>query len=75
MAFPTETPLITSGTRDADLAARPAWDLADQSEGLGADLIVAGSRGLSGIKRSRMGSVSESIVRHAYYQVLGMRHH
>jgi hypothetical protein len=31
MAFPTETLLITGGTRDADLAARPAWDLADQS--------------------------------------------
>jgi nucleotide-binding universal stress UspA family protein len=45
------------------------------AEELGADLIVAGSRGPSGIKRARMGSVSESIVRHAYYQVLGMRHH
>jgi len=45
------------------------------AEELGADLIVAGSRALSGIKRARMGSVSESIVRHAYYPVLVIRHH
>jgi nucleotide-binding universal stress UspA family protein len=41
---------------------------------LGADLIVIGSRGLSGMKRLLMGSVSESVVRHAHCPVLVVRH-
>ena len=44
------------------------------AEELGADLIVIGSRGLSGMKRLVMGSVSESVVRHAPCPVLVMRH-
>ena len=44
------------------------------AEELGADLIVIGSRGLSGMKRLVMGSVSESVVRHAHCPVLVMRH-
>lgn len=44
------------------------------AEELGADLIVVGSRGLSGVKRALMGSVSESVVRHAHCPVLVMRH-
>jgi nucleotide-binding universal stress UspA family protein len=44
------------------------------AEELGADLIVIGSRGLSGMKRLLMGSVSESVVRHAHCPVLVMRH-
>jgi nucleotide-binding universal stress UspA family protein len=44
------------------------------AEELGADLIVIGSRGLSRMKRLLMGSVSESVVRHAHCPVLVMRH-
>ena len=44
------------------------------AEELGADLIVLGSRGLSGMKRLLMGSVSESVVRHAHCPVLVVRH-
>jgi nucleotide-binding universal stress UspA family protein len=44
------------------------------AEELGADLIVIGSRGLSGMKRLLMGSVSESVVRHAHCPVLVVRH-
>ncbi len=44
------------------------------AEELGADLIVIGSRGLGGMKRLLMGSVSESVVRHAHCPVLVVRH-
>ena len=40
----------------------------------GAGLIVMGSRGLGGIRRALMGSVSESVVRHAHCPVLVVRH-
>jgi nucleotide-binding universal stress UspA family protein len=40
--------------------------LADE---LGAGLIVMGSRGLGGIRRALMGSVSDSVVRHAHCPV------
>jgi nucleotide-binding universal stress UspA family protein len=43
------------------------------AEELGVDLIVVGSRGLGGLKRALMGSVSESVVRHAHCPVLVMR--
>ncbi len=43
------------------------------SEELGAGLIVVGSRGLGGLRRALMGSVSESIVHHAPYPVLVVR--
>jgi nucleotide-binding universal stress UspA family protein len=44
--------------------------LADE---LGAGLIVMGSRGLGGIRRALMGSVSDSVVRHAHCPVLIVR--
>ena len=44
------------------------------AEELGADLIVIGSRGLGGMKRLLMGSVSESVMRHAHCPVLVVRH-
>ena len=44
--------------------------LADE---LGAGLIVMGSRGLGGIRRALMGSVSDSVVRHAPWPVLIVR--
>ena len=40
------------------------------AEELGAGLIVMGSRGLGGVRRSLMGSVSDSVVRHAHCPVM-----
>jgi nucleotide-binding universal stress UspA family protein len=40
---------------------------------LGADMIVMGSRGLGGVRRVLMGSVSDSVVRHAHCPVLVVR--
>ena len=44
--------------------------LADEID---AGLIVMGSRGLGGIRRALMGSVSDSVVRHAHCPVLVVR--
>jgi nucleotide-binding universal stress UspA family protein len=43
------------------------------AEELGVDLIVTGSRGLGGVRRALMGSVSDSVVRHAHCPVLVVR--
>jgi len=43
------------------------------AEGVGADLVVVGSRGLGGIRRARLGSVSDSVVRHTHCPVLVVR--
>lgn len=43
------------------------------AEEVGAGLIVMGSRGLGGIRRALMGSVSDSVVRHAHCPVLVVR--
>jgi nucleotide-binding universal stress UspA family protein len=43
------------------------------AEEIGAGLIVMGSRGLGGVKRALMGSVSDSVVRHAHCPVLVVR--
>jgi len=43
------------------------------AEDLGAGLIVVGSRGHGGIRRALMGSVSDSVVRHAHCPVLVVR--
>lgn len=43
------------------------------SEELEASLIVTGSRGLGGVRRALMGSVSNSVVRHAHCPVLIVR--
>jgi nucleotide-binding universal stress UspA family protein len=45
----------------------------DLAEELGAGLIVMGSRGLGGIRRALMGSVSDSVVRHAHGPVMVVR--
>ena len=41
---------------------------------LGAGLIVMGSRGHGPLKRALMGSVSDSVVRHAHCPILVVRH-
>jgi nucleotide-binding universal stress UspA family protein len=52
---------------------RPAEQIVGLSEELDAGLIVVGSRGLSGLKRAVLGSVSESVVRHAHCPVFVAR--
>jgi nucleotide-binding universal stress UspA family protein len=43
------------------------------SEGLEAGLVVVGRRGLGGVKRLLMGSVSEGVIHHARRPVLALR--
>jgi nucleotide-binding universal stress UspA family protein len=43
------------------------------AEDIGSGLIVMGSRGLGGVRRALMGSVSDSVVRHAHCPVLVVR--
>jgi nucleotide-binding universal stress UspA family protein len=54
-------------------AGSPEVAITDLAEQIGAGLIVMGSRGLGGIKRTLMGSVSDSVVRHAHCPVLVVR--
>ena len=51
-----------------------AAEIVDLAEDIGAGLIVMGSRGLGGIRRALMGSVSDSVVRYAHCPVLVVRH-
>jgi nucleotide-binding universal stress UspA family protein len=51
----------------------PAAEIVDLAEELGVGLVVVGSRGLGGIRRALMGSVSDSVVRHAHCPVLVVR--
>ena len=43
------------------------------AEELGAGLIVLGSRGVGGMRRALMGSVSDSVIRHAHCPVMVVR--
>lgn len=52
----------------------PDKEILRTAEGLGAGLIVIGSRGLGAITRSLVGSVSDSVVRHAHCPVYVVRH-
>jgi nucleotide-binding universal stress UspA family protein len=56
---------LRMGAADAEIV-----DLAEEIE---AGLVVLGSRGLGGVKRALMGSVSYSVVRHAHCPVLVVR--
>ena len=56
---------------DAHLTAEsPALAIADAAERLGADCVVMGTRGLSGVKHVLLGSVAERVVRTAGCPVL-----
>jgi nucleotide-binding universal stress UspA family protein len=59
-----ETAVLTGETRDMIV-----WDV----EHSGPDLVVLGARGLGGVKRLLLGSVSESVLTHAACSVLIVR--
>ena len=52
---------------------RPDEEIVVLGEEIAAGLIVTGSRGLGGIRRALMGSVSDSVVRHAHGPVMVVR--
>ncbi|HEU4494392.1 MAG TPA: universal stress protein [Rubrobacteraceae bacterium] len=52
----------------------PEKEIVALAEELGVGLIAMGSRGWGGIRRALMGSVSDSVVRHAHCPVLVVRH-
>jgi nucleotide-binding universal stress UspA family protein len=55
------------------MEGRPDWEIVRLSEEIGTGLIVMGSRGLGGLRRALLGSVSDSVVRHAHCPVLVVR--
>ncbi len=55
------------------LLGRPAEQIINLSEEIGAGVVVVGSRGLSALRRAVLGSVSESVVRHAHCPVFVVR--
>jgi nucleotide-binding universal stress UspA family protein len=55
------------------MQGRPDQQIVRLAEEIGTGLIVVGSRGLGGVRRALMGSVSESVVRHAHCPVLVVR--
>jgi nucleotide-binding universal stress UspA family protein len=60
--------------KDAHLAfGKPDQEIVKLGEELDAGLIVVGSRGLGGVRRALMGSISGSVVRHAHGPVLVVR--
>jgi nucleotide-binding universal stress UspA family protein len=52
---------------------KPDQEILKLGEELNAGLTVTGSRGLGGVRRALMGSVSDSVVRHAHCPVLVVR--
>ena len=62
----TEKHLRIAGRHRAD-------QIVDVAEDTEVGLIVMGSRGLGGVRRALMGSVSDSVVRHAHCPVLIVR--
>ena len=56
------------------IRGRPDREIIHLGEEIGTGLIVMGSRGLGGVRRALMGSVSDSVVRHAHCPVLIVRH-
>jgi nucleotide-binding universal stress UspA family protein len=55
------------------VAGRPDTEIVRVAEEVGAGLVVLGSRGLGGVRRALVGSVSDSVVRHAHGPVLVVR--
>jgi nucleotide-binding universal stress UspA family protein len=50
-----------------------AQQIVQVAEDIGAGFIVIGNRGLGGLRRALMGSVSDSVVRHAHCPVMVVR--
>jgi nucleotide-binding universal stress UspA family protein len=66
----------TNGGKVAETHFRsgdPDKEILRTAEALGVGLIVMGSRGLGALSRALMGSVSDSVVRHAHCPVLVVR--
>ncbi len=55
------------------LRGHPDREIVHLADEIGAGLIVMGSRGRGGVRRALMGSVSDSVVRHAHCPVLIIR--
>ena len=55
------------------MMGEPAREIVHLAEDIGAGLVVMGSRGRGGIRRTLMGCVSDSAVRHAHCPVLVVR--
>ena len=55
------------------MMGEPAREIVHLAEVIGAGLVVMGSRGQGGIRRTLMGSVSDSVVRYAHCPVLVVR--
>ena len=51
----------------------PGHEIVELGEELDAGLVIVGSRGLGGIRRAQMGSVSDAVLRHAHSPVLVVR--
>jgi nucleotide-binding universal stress UspA family protein len=51
----------------------PSEEIVSAATRLGADLIVIGTRGLTGVKHALLGSVAERVVRHAHCPVLTVK--
>jgi len=52
---------------------RPDREIVELAEEIGTGLIAMGSRGLGGIRRALVGSISDSVLRHAHCPVLVVR--
>jgi nucleotide-binding universal stress UspA family protein len=68
--------ISTDGGKVADTHLRsgdPDKEILRAAESLGAGLIVMGSRGLGAVSRMLIGSVSDSVVRHAHCPVFVVR--
>jgi nucleotide-binding universal stress UspA family protein len=51
----------------------PGHEIVELGEELDAGLVIVGSRGLGGIRRAQMGSVSDAVLRHVHSPVLVVR--
>lgn len=52
---------------------RPDEEIVELAEEISAGMVVIGSRGLGGVRRALMGSVSDSVMRHAHCPVMIVR--
>ena len=58
------TAMVLSEKLGAESIGRPDIEIVKLAEALGGGLTVVGSRGLGGLRRALVGSVSDSVVRH-----------